>query len=539
MTNSIKVIIVDDENLVRNLLKKCVNWEDFNMEIVAEASNADEALHLLESNVVDIVFTDIHMPVLDGMHFISIATKKYPHIKFVVLTGYDNFSYAQRSVKLGVSDFLVKPIDNDDVFKTLTNLKSIIEQEREEQKEYNRLKKQLYDSLPYLREHFLCELISGGIDKKTIEEKLFFLNIQFKYKSFQIAALIINHSEQESEELKYIKNLQVMNLVKMHFDDNQHVYRFFDSVNRIILLNNDENLDLLAGCERLMDRITKELNCSVCIGLGSLKTEPQEICTSYKEALDALDFRIAMGNSAVILYDHINYTMQENKIDLDVLYNEFSLYLKSGLKDKAMEIIDRIFDTNIDLKSPSAINQMHDIAIEISLICLRYSMHTELDTENQYKADIQSLSQIFTMVTIPEIKEYLFHMVEKTTKEMGRQQINRINKLILSIKTYLDENFSNHDLTLANVAKTFYLNPSYLSRTFKKETGVSFIKYLTTVRMEKAISLLEGNEDIKVFEIADAVGISDPNYFGTCFKKYTGMSISEYKNNLDSPVKNA
>lgn len=533
MTNSIKVIIVDDEKLERNLLKKCINWKYLNMEIVAEASNADEALRFLESNTVDIVFTDIHMPVVDGMHFISIAAKRYPQIKFVVLTGYDDFSYAQKSVKLGVSDFLVKPIDDEDVFKTLSNLKSIIEQEKEEQNEYNRLKKQLYDNLPYLKKHFLCELITGGINKNAIEEKLLFLNIQFKYKSFQIAALKINHSEKGNEELRYIKNIKVMNLVKTYFADNQYVYSFFDSVNHIIVLNNDENMDLLACCELLNDRIAEELNCSVGIGLGSLKIEPQEICISYREALDALDFRITVGNDAVILYDHINYNnIQESKLDLTELYNKFSLYLKSGLKDKAKEVIEFILDSSIDLKSASVIHQIHDIAIEISLICLKYSIHKELDTENQYKADIQSLSQVFTMVTIPEIKEYLFHMVEKTTKEMGQQQINRINKLILNIKTYLDNNFSNHDLTLAKVAKIFYLNPSYLSRTFKKETGISFIKYLTTVRMEKAINLLTDKEDIKVFEIADAVGISDPNYFGTCFKKYTGMSISEYKNKI-------
>lgn len=534
MKNSIKVVVVDDEELERKLIKNCVNWGSFNMEIIAEASNADEALRIIESNKVDIVFTDIHMPVIDGMQFISIASKKYPHIKFVVLTGYDQFSYAQESVKLGVSDFLIKPVDDEDVIKTLTKLKSVIDQEKEEEQEYSRLKSQLYENLPYLKERFLCELIMGGFDKKAIEEKLHFLNIHFKYQSFQVAALVINHSEEENEESKYIKTMKVMSSVNLFFSNNQHVYSFLDPVNRIIVLNNDENLDLFATCKCIKERITRELNCPVGIGLGSLKTEPQEICTSYREALDALDLRIAFGNNAVILYNNINFdmpNMPKNEADLKKLYDNFSLYLKSGLEDKAKETVERILDSSIDLKSASAVQQIHNIAIEISLICLRYSMHTKLNAENQYKSDIQSLSQIFTMTSIPEAKEYLFRVVEKTINEMGQQQINGINKLISSIKSYVDENYSDHNLTLANVAKKFYLNPSYLSRTFKKETGVSFIKYLTTARMDKALSLLAENEDAKVFEIADAVGISDPNYFGTCFKKYTGMSISEYRRN--------
>lgn len=333
MKNSIKVVVVDDEELERKLIKNCVNWGSFNMEIIAEASNADEALRIIESNKVDIVFTDIHMPVIDGMQFISIASKKYPHIKFVVLTGYDQFSYAQESVKLGVSDFLIKPVDDEDVIKTLTKLKSVIDQEKEEEQEYSRLKSQLYENLPYLKERFLCELIMGGFDKKAIEEKLHFLNIHFKYQSFQVAALVINHSEEENEESKYIKTMKVMSSVNLFFSNNQHVYSFLDPVNRIIVLNNDENLDLFATCKCIKERITRELNCPVGIGLGSLKTEPQEICTSYREALDALDLRIAFGNNAVILYNNINFdmpNMPKNEADLKKLYDNFSLYLKSG-----------------------------------------------------------------------------------------------------------------------------------------------------------------------------------------------------------------
>ncbi len=133
------------------------------------------------------------------------------------------------------------------------------------------------------------------------------------------------------------------------------------------------------------------------------------------------------------------------------------------------------------------------------------------------------------MNAIPEIKEHLFHIVENTTLAIDRQKINTINTLIKNTKRYVDENYASHDLTLSNVAKFFYVNSSYLSRTFKKEMGISFIEYLTTVRMEKAINLLSEKKELRTFEIADAVGISDPNYFGTCFKKYTGISVSSYR----------
>lgn len=531
MADTIKVVIVDDEKLERNLLKNCINWGFLNMEIIGEASNSDEALQLLEKDTPEIVFTDINMPVIDGMQFIGIAAKKHPHIKFVVLTGFDSFAHAQKSIKLGVADFLVKPIDDDDVFKTASNLKAIIEREREDQIEYNQLRKQLYDNLPYLKERFLYELLKGEIDDKTIEEKLSFLGIQYKYECFQVAAIEINHANSENEELRYMNSIKVMNLVKHNFADNRYAQIFFDSANRIIILNNDENSDLYEKCELLKDHITRDLNYSVGIGLGSLKKKPQEICTSYREALDALDYRLAIGNSAVILYSHVHFNSAENKTDTAKLYSKLNLYLKSGLTCNAKETIEVLLNS-IDIKCPSAVHQIHITALEISMICLKNSEDAGFDEEDSYKSEIQSFNKIFTMNTIPEIKEHLFHVVENATQVIDRQKIDKINTLIKNIKKYVDENYASHDLTLSNVAKAFYINSSYLSRTFKKEAGISFIEYLTTVRMEKALNLLSEKNEMRTFEIAEAVGISDPNYFGTCFKKYTGVSVSIYRKGI-------
>ncbi len=528
MTNTIKVIIVDDERLERNLLKNCINWGNLNMEIVGEASNSDEALQLLEKYTPEIVFTDINMPVVDGIQFIGIATKRYPHTKFVVLTGFDSFDHAQKSIKLGVADFLVKPIDDEDVFKTASNLKSIIEREKEDQNEYDHLRKQLYDNLPYLKERFLYELLKGEIDEKTLEEKLSFLGIQFKYKCFQVAALEINHINIENEELLYMKSIKVMNLVRHIFADNRYTQIFFDSANRIIILNNDENLDLYEKCELLKDRITLDLNYSAGIGLGNIRRNPHEIYISYKEALDALDYRLAVGNSAVIIYSQVHFNSSEIKTDTAKLYSKLNLFLKSGLKSNVKETIEALLN-NIDLKCSSAVHQIHMTALEILMICLRNSEDTGFEEDDLYECEILPFNEIFTMNTIPEIKEHLFHIVENTTLAIDRQKINTINTLIKNTKRYVDENYASHDLTLSNVAKIFYVNSSYLSRTFKKEMGISFIEYLTTVRMEKAINLLSEKKELRTFEIADAVGISDPNYFGSCFKKYTGISVSSYR----------
>jgi two-component system response regulator YesN len=204
------------------------------------------------------------------------------------------------------------------------------------------------------------------------------------------------------------------------------------------------------------------------------------------------------------------------------------------LKNEVKETIDNLFD-QIDLKSATALRYIRIIAMDIISVCLKNSLNMGLDPKDVYKSELESYNQIFLMDTLPDIKEYLNRVAQKTTLAIDRQQVKEISVLIENVKKYINENFSNNSLSLSSLAKLFFLNPSYLSRMFKKETGVSFVEYLTSIRMEKAITLLNRKE-IKAFEISDAVGISDSNYFCTCFKKYTGKCVSDFKRSLVEKV---
>ena len=157
--DALKVILVDDEHLVRDLLKNCIKWDDIGMKVAGEASNAHEALDLIEMLMPDIIIADIHMPFIDGIEFSRIVIEKYPHIKILILTGYEEFEYAQKCVKVGVADFLLKPINDDEIIKALLKIKEKINEERNYRNEYDQLKVQLEESLPYLKEKFLNELL--------------------------------------------------------------------------------------------------------------------------------------------------------------------------------------------------------------------------------------------------------------------------------------------------------------------------------------------------------------------------------------------
>lgn len=538
VSKKIGVVVVDDEPLEINLIKKCIDWKIFNMEIVGEAQNAISGLELVEKLSPDILFTDINMPIIDGIKFSEMVMQKRFKTKIVILSGYDDFKYAQKGIKIGVSDFLLKPINNDEVFKTASKLKSIIDYERESSNEYDLLKRQLSDNLPYIKEKFLVELLSGNFENEKIINKALFLGLRSKYQSVQVAAIEINSSSIDDDNadtgIYFIRNIKIMNMIKEFFSGNEFIYIFYDTLNRIIILNNNENIDILEKCETLKTKIVDNTKYSVSIGLGGIKRHISEIHTSYKEALDALKYRVTVGNNVVILYDRINMSNNNNnKHDVNELNEKMSFYIKSGLYDKAVFLVDKYFE-NVDLKCKNNLKDIRIIAMNIISINFKTLIGIGINnTDEIYNSQIASFNQILLLDTLPDIIKFLHEILFKSIKIVNDQQTSKIDDVIIKAKKYIDDNLQNNELSLSLIAKHLYLNPSYLSRMFKKEIGISFIEYLTKVRMEKAIELLKGG-DMKAFEIADSIGISDSNYFSTCFKKYTGLSISEYKKDINN-----
>lgn len=185
MEEILKVIIVDDEYLIRNLIKMKIDWEEVGMEVAGEAGNAEQALELVDELNPDIIFTDICMPSMDGIEFGKLVLEKYPHIKIIIVTGYDDFEYARSSVRLGISDFILKPINSTEFMQTLSKLRNVIDLERKHEKEYKQLKKQIEESLPKMKE--CVENINGLMEKSNVVKVNTFIEDVKKYLNNNIA----------------------------------------------------------------------------------------------------------------------------------------------------------------------------------------------------------------------------------------------------------------------------------------------------------------------------------------------------------------
>ena len=525
----LKVLLVEDERLVLELLKACIDWEDIGFRIIGESSSALAALELVDALVPDVIITDVCMPVMDGLEFSKTVGEKHPQIKIIVLTGHEEFEFAKKGIKVGISDFLLKPINDEEIAKALTSIKEKITKERTLSRDYEKLKKQLEQNLPFLREKLFNELIQGGFDPAFINERLTYFDIKLKKAEFRTAVIEVEDNIEMAlgdEEHKLINKMRCLEYVSKFFDKDNYVYVFFDNGQRIVIICNDEEIDLPECCETIKNMLLNRLKCFISIGIGNIHYGTDRIYLSYKEACDAVSYKFVAGKNQVVSFSDIWSAADENiRIDNDSM-GRFGFYIKSGLLGKAEETIDLFFgEAESTVKS---LEQARVIACNLVSVIMNVIMESDINQKDIFKNNSQPFEKIFKLDTLPDIKEFLKKTAASAVRLVSCQQGKKARKILQEVKEYIHANYTDSNLTLSGVAKRFYLNLSYLSRIFKEETGQTFVDYLARLRMEKALKLLS-ETDLMVYEIAERVGINDPHYFCICFKKFTGVSANDYR----------
>lgn len=525
----LKLMIIDDEHLVRNLFKRCLNWQEIGFSITGEAAGAREALELIETEIPDIIFTDICMPHMDGLELSQIIREKYPWVKIVILTGHEEFEYAKRSIQVGVTDFILKPIHDLEIKKVVLSLKDKILKERAEREEYQRLKQQLTDNLPYLKEKFFNELLQNKTFDADVKEKLKYFRIDFGLCPFHVAVIEISPclpTDNTDPEKQLMLAIQGMTLITEYYGKRPHIYIFFDYQQRIVVLNNNSEIETVALLESIKLLLQKELHSCVTVGIGQSYPNPERIHYSYREALDALNYKLLVGKDQIISYNDLNLTPQKTP-STNCQNEELSFFIRAGCCEKALDWLEHFFG-GISNDPTFTIDSLRAKAFMVLATTLNTIDAMGLKTGDIFPDDIRPYDRIFQNDTLPEMKDYLKDLVSTVTIAVKNLQDKKEGSITTEVQEYLLKNLADSDLSLTKVAQEFYLNSSYLSRIFKQATGATFVEFLTKIRMEKAIKLLR-ETDQKAYQIGEAVGIPDPHYFGVCFKKYTGMSVNEFR----------
>lgn len=521
----LKVLIVDDEYLIRNLLRMRIDWEKQGLTIIGEASNAHEALDMVDEQQPDIIFTDIYMPSINGIEFSREVLAKYPDIKIVIVTGHDEFEYAHQSIKMGISDFILKPIRASDLLNVTDKLKCKIYEERTREKVLKKLKEELRRSFPYLREKYLHQWLRGALSKEEILEKAdyFKLPLFLSKDAFQIAVLEISAAaEKQSEEQLIILGMECKNKVEAFFQDDFRVIILTDTPNQLVIITFNQGTNLVSECESLITLLIESYKCYVNIGIGRKRVHIQEGHLGYQEACHALHYKVFVGNNQVVCFEDIVGNREEHYRSNPDLLQQLQFSISVGSEERAIQSLSHIFDVSF-----SSTSQFRLAAMDVINECQRAAI--EQQVEDEEVSNNETLVSILTADSLPELMNILESYVLCVSRIIYSKNQAKEGNLIGQVKEYLENNMNDPKLGLASTAGAFFVSPGHLGRLMKKETGQTFVEYLTNIRMKRAESLLM-KTDLKGYEIGEQVGIKDAHYFSILFKKCTGMSMNQYRN---------
>lgn len=495
---AIRLLIVDDEYLVRDLLKYCIDWQEIGYRIVGEAETADEALELIDKLQPDVVLTDIRMPGTDGLDLSVRVKETYPDMKVLILSGHGEFQYAKKAIEAGVDNYLLKPINDEELIQVFGELRNKIREENEERKKRSR-------SIQAERDVLLFRLL---FDQLNVNEMTYLEKEWFPHPGpCRVSVIEADRSIGEDKLREVVSHWRASAARKPGTAVIQ------DANRRIVIVSDGEKTNMM---EAFQSQPAKE---RTTMGMGNRKTRMAELGDSYREALIALRYAIVTGPGKVIPYSE-RKSMTNTDSNRKVSAGELEAAIKNGRKAEVLELLEAALKT-IDL-------DREDALLALQMEAAKWDMRIRDTFE---AGAIEHPSPIMELRTLREILDYLKQSVDDSFRGSATGE-NGSSQTVREVRRFLENHFADTELSLTQVAEAFYLNPSYLSRVFKEESGFSFVEYLTKVRMDRALQLLR-HTDKRVYEIAAEVGFKDPHYFSLTFKKINGLTPNEYRKKID------
>lgn len=529
-----KLLIVDDEEMIRDGMVKGIPWNDLGFEVVGQACNGLEAVDIVNELLPDVVLTDIRMPDMDGIELMEYLAGNYPSIKMIVLSGYNDFEYLKSSIKSNVYDYLLKPTRISEFVDLFRKLKLVIDEEKRKEQEYEELKKSLIENLPYLEQIFLNQLVIGFYnDIEEIEDKKKFYKIVFLEGKLAIVILEIDSiqsiAKEISEEKMQLLKLYIIQIANKIVSDTIRGRFFIGNDGSIIGIccMNSGTKSLINAIREIQKNVFEYRKLNLSAGISNEFENILEINMHFGQARQAIKQKLCLGSQCVILFSDIENVYE---MDVPVLHLEVNVitdYILTGKKNDISYYIRSNFTClkNKMFKSFEFLDSsILKLLFELDSYFYQYGISVRKVLEENYSG----LQEIYHIDTLEHKAEWLVSILSEIAEKVCASRSDRVTRIIGEVKRYLEKNFTSNGVCLEFVADIFKKSPPYLSKLFKEETGVNFSDFLARLRMEKAKELLL-DVKIKVHEVPSMVGYVDISHFSKKFKTYTGMSPAQFR----------
>jgi len=508
-----KIMLVDDEILTRESIRNCVDWKTEGFIYCGDAGDGEMALPLIEEWRPQIVITDIKMPFMDGLELAAIVRKSYPHIKIIILSGHDEFHYAQQAIRIGVEDYCLKPVGSDDLIELLKKVSKQIDAEQQRR-----------ETSSYTEDKLLADLCGGLISTSKAIEVASRFSISLIAHYYAVVSIdFLFHNDSVEESCYNRAKEQFASCFQAGLD----VLSYRPSRSELVcIIKANEQHELQQCLIRLPHQIKpllQSLNSEVALGVGTIEQRLQSIHRSYQKADDEKNrHRLAM-RSRLEAHDFLkDSTFQQPLVNRAKLID----FIKIGTADQLEAFLQTFckdveqLPWNTSMYGIYLLNELTLEAFHTAKLCFPV-----IPDSSEHVIRMQQ--RVKEITSLEQCKSYLSDLLSLLWqwRSIGS---NQYSELIMKVKQYIVEHYHDSHLSLQKVASYVGVSASHLSKVFSQETKQTLTEFITQTRIQKAMELLKTTH-CKTFEIANDIGYQDQHYFSNIFKKATGMTPIEFR----------
>lgn len=534
------VFIVDDELHVRQGLKKHFNWEKYNIKVAGEAEDGEAALNYIINNNIDIVVTDVKMPLMDGIELAKRVNEHNERIKIIFISGYGEVEYLKSALKVDAIDYILKPIDMIEFENAIKRVVGLIKLENETSRTLKDMERKINESIPILRNKFFLSLISERMDSVSVlEEKISFLGLDLPVNlAYCVIVLQVNNyfnvyniSDERNRQLITYKAVDIFDLVLNKYIGGNVFESKKGEFTGLVVINAVEDVEskLLSIAEEVKVALKKELGMEIMVGISQIVQDLMEIRECYYSAISAIRNKMILGSNKSIAVEFYTAKGYKSENSIKELKTKLLNSLESGSISEVRGLLNMTFSEISKFKD---MNLVQNELFKLLLLPLNTLTELKAISNTSYSNMKLLCEHFFCCLNKEDMYDFIQTNYDEIIDVMNKKRINSSNVFIAQVKQIIEEK-AHTNLSINDIANEVFLAPTYICLLFKQETGVTINEYMTAIRIRKAKEFLACS-DRKIYDICLSVGYTSPSYFTRLFKKSTGLTPSEYRDMIVS-----
>lgn len=537
--NEIKVFLVEDEMVIRRGIKNSIDWEKEGYIFCGEASDGELAYPMIIKEKPDILITDIRMPFMDGLELCKLVKKELPNIKILILSGYDEFDYAKEAIRLGVTEYLLKPISSGKLLEALNGVSESIRREKEDKDLVRKHMEEMRENTEHEKQKFFEQMIAGNLSMADALEtgKKYEMNLSAGMYNLLLFRFTLGKENRKSGELLGEAEYAIEKLTERL----EYVFEFQRGVEGwafLLMADNEEQMsERVKELSKDLEEIMKNYSTIAYFGgIGQPVARLRELEESFREAERALAARFTMELNRIISVEDIRMAQNVDTLD-DIEITSFGeiektrtmleKFLNNGAEDEIDEFVD-VYINELPEENLKSVLMRQYIIMDAYIVMMSFCEKIE-GIEGEMQAQSEELkNSMKTIQTLEEIKNYIRMLLKKIIGVRDTISGRRYSDIIEIAKDQIRKTYMSDEISLNTIAAEVGMSPSYFSSIFSKEMGKTFVEYLTEIRMDRAKELLMCSS-MKTSEIGYEVGYKDPHYFSYIFKKTQNCTPKEFR----------